>query len=307
MSDKNEDRNAMKEVTDNTNERTSVGIGEVISKPRKRRQKRKLDPDTILSKALTKVLRHEAVQLGIAISSDGFIAVEDLLSLQHRGKKKNKQKVNKEGGKFSRYKLEDIQRVVANSDKQRFRLEMRIHPSMTKEKIQIGEHEEVLCIRANQGHTMKCVNEEELLTPITKEELIRMKPTGIVHGTYRKKWDECIRKEGLCRMKRNHIHFAPALPESFVLGKDDTINSENTAKVISGIRNDCNVLIFIDGKKCAEDNIQFFRSDNGVILTPGLGDRGILPMHYFSEVIDIKSKNNLLHEEEEEVLDHKDP
>lgn len=299
MSDKNECENITEEVTNNTNEITDLCKGAETSKPRKRKQRRKLDPDTILSKALTKVLRHDAVHLGIAISSDGFVAVQDLLSFERMGKIKGKRKGNKGGAKFSGYKISDIERVVANSDKQRFRLKMRVHPSTMKNMGPVCEHEKVLCIRANQGHTMKCVNEEELLTPITNDELIKMKPTDIVHGTYRKKWDEYIRKEGLCRMERNHIHFAPGLPENFVIGKDETISKEQTVKVISGMRSNCNIFIFINGQKCAEDNIQFFRSDNGVILTPGLGERGMLPIHYFSKVLDLKSNHNLLDEQKE--------
>lgn len=273
------------------------------SKSRRRKDKRKLDPDTILSKALTKVLRHEAVNLGIAISSDGYVSVEDLLTFQDGGNKNGRQKGKKGGrggGRFSQYSVEDIKRIATNSDKQRFRLAMRKHPSISNENNE-EKCEEVLCIRANQGHTMTCINEEELLTPITKDELMNMKPNSIVHGTYRKAWIEYIQKEGLCRMKRNHIHFAPGLPLGFIIGKEEASNDEKGVKVISGMRTSCDVLIYLDEQKCAKDNLRFFRSDNGVILTSGLGERGMLPVCYFSKVVDVKSNMIILNQSEDMI------
>lgn len=294
----------MKEGT----EASSPGDNEInnISKSRRRKEKRKLDPDTILSKALSKVLRHEAVKLGIAISSDGYVSVQDLLTFQNGDNKKGRQKGKKGGrgrggGRFSQYSVEDIQRIATKSDKQRFRLATRIHPSLSNKSNAMEKCEEVLCIRANQGHTMACINEEELLTPITKDELMNMKPNSIVHGTYRKAWNEYIQKEGLCRMKRNHIHFAPGLPAGFITGKLEVTNDENAVKVISGMRTSCDVLIYIDGQKCAKDNLRFFRSDNGVILTSGSGERGILPVCYFSKVVDVKS-NSIIVDQSEEMI-----
>jgi len=57
--------------------------------------------------------------------------------------------------------------------------------------------------------------------------------------------------------------------------------------VISGMRKNCNVFIYVDLKKALEDGFSFFRSQNGVILSPG-NDRGILPIRYFEKVVLVK-------------------
>lgn len=73
------------------------------------------------------------------------------------------------GKAFKDIELKDIERVVENNDKKRFELEQK------------GHH---WFIRATQGHSIKSVNTDELLTKITDPELY---PT-VVHGTYTKVW-----------------------------------------------------------------------------------------------------------------------
>jgi len=97
----------------------------------------------------------------------------------------------------------------------------------------------------------------------------------LIHGTYRKSW-ELIREEGLSRMKRNHIHLARGIP-----GVDEG--------VISGMRKNCEVFIYVDGKACADDGVVFYKSDNGVVLTAGVDESGILPTKYFLKVVDVSS------------------
>lgn len=72
------------------------------------------------------MLRHGAVKEGLSIDTGGFVDVTDIE--QHRGFH----------GKFT---VSDIQRVVAENDKQRFTL--RTHPVSGK-----------LQIKANQGHSI---------------------------------------------------------------------------------------------------------------------------------------------------------
>jgi 2'-phosphotransferase len=156
--------------------------------------------------------------------------------------------------KFKGFTLEEIRTMVASNDKQRF-------------SIKEDEHGTV-CIRANQGHSIPGVDAEALLTRISAEELSTL---TIVHGTYHDPWEKYICHQGLSKMKRNHIHFASGLPH-----EDDS--------VISGMRKTCTVFIYLDGVKCAEDGIAFFRSDNGVLLTAGVNDGGMLPATYFSHV-----------------------
>lgn len=197
----------------------------------------------ILSRKLSKVLRHSAISLGLPIAPNGYVPVPVLLN----------------HSMFRNCTVDQVMEVVETSDKQRFKLQ-RI--------------DGVLCIRANQGHSIDAVKAELLLQELTGEELAAL-PT-IVHGTYYEPWTK-ISSEGLKRMKRNHIHFATAIPAD--------------GSVISGMRKSSQVYIFIDGCKCAEDGIVFYKSDNGVILTSGID--GVLPVKYFEKVTDNRGRNVL--------------
>lgn len=81
--------------------------------------------DIHISKTLSWLLRHGAVKERLPINPDGFINVQTIL--QHRSLR----------GKCS---VEDIKRIVENNDKQRFALR---------------SFDNVLEIRANQGHSVK--------------------------------------------------------------------------------------------------------------------------------------------------------
>lgn len=101
---------------------------------------------------------------------------------------------------------------------------------------------------------------------------------NIIHGTNHTAW-QLISKDpkGLQRMKRNHIHFATGL-----LGEDG---------VISGMRGSCTVLVYVDFEKCLRDGIKFFRSENGVVLTEGVGGEGYIPKEYFRKVVTTKGEH----------------
>lgn len=126
--------------------------------------------------------------------------------------------------------LEEIIQAVKTSDKQRFGLD----PT--------GK-----LIRANQGHSItsgKLINQDLLLTKLTSPQ------DYCVHGTTRKAIDE-IKSSGLNKMSRTHIHFA------------------SKPNAISGFRSDSNVLIHVDMASAMADGIEFYISDNQVILSPG--------------------------------------
>lgn len=72
--------------------------------------------------------------------------------------------------------------------------------------------------------------EDTDLEELTPESLV----PDVVHGTYRRHWGS-IKQQGLSRMNRMHIHFAPGLP-----GEDG---------VISGIRSSCQIYIYVDMSK----------------------------------------------------------
>ncbi|KAG4126060.1 hypothetical protein ERO13_D10G134300v2 [Gossypium hirsutum] len=73
-----------------------------------------------------------------------------------------------------------------------------------------------------------------------------------VHGTYKRNL-ESILESGLKRMKRLHVHFSSGLPTD--------------GEVISGMRRDVNVLIYLDVRKALEEGMKLYISDNKVILT----------------------------------------
>lgn len=132
-----------------------------------------------LSRALSKTLRHAAASQGIAINSNGYCLVSDLLT-------------------HSRYKslqatAEQIKQVVESNDKQRFEFDA----SGTK-------------IRARQGHS---INVDVELTPLTLDSL----PDVVVHGTNPTAW-ESIKTQGLSRQNRLHIHMAAGLPGEVISG-----------------------------------------------------------------------------------------
>mmetsp|Transcript_14969 Transcript_14969/g.30430 ORF Transcript_14969/g.30430 Transcript_14969/m.30430 type:complete len:124 (-) Transcript_14969:45-416(-) len=111
----------------------------------------------------------------------------------------------------------------------------------------------------------------------------------IIHGTNMKAWRDHIRIEGLKRMKRNHIHFASGLPACRIDAGGEGGEKRNMAAPKSGMRTNSEVYIYINGRNCSKCGIPFFRSDNGVILTEGIGKEGFLPLKYFEKVVDASS------------------
>lgn len=203
-----------------------------------------------LSHSLSWALRHQALAIGLTILPDGYVPVDEILSSTHP--------------KLKGATLEEIRRVVENNDKQRFRLDYKQRSDFYG-PTDANADERILCIRANQGHSIDLINPELLFITLSPDELRNL--PCIVHGTYVEPWNS-IQTTGLKKMNRTHIHFASGLPEA--------------DGVISGMRKTCTIYIFVDPKKCAEDGIEFFTSDNGVILSAGID--GTLPPKYFSHV-----------------------
>lgn len=127
-----------------------------------------------VSRYLSRVLRHDAVSLGLSVRPDGYVRLSDLLSLEF----------------FTSRGLDeaDVQRLVASNTKQRFGI-----------AVPTGQQE--LHIRAHQGHTLKSVADEALLAPVNSAEELEV----LCHGTFQGSWD-AILAEGLKTMGRNHIH-----------------------------------------------------------------------------------------------------
>lgn len=159
---------------------------------------------------------------------------------------------------FNKFTLGDIKNVVDTNDKKRFTL---------------NEEDGKLYIRANQGHSHTVasqLNQDEVLTKITTPlELV-------VHGTTLKNYN-IIKKSGLKKIGRWHIHFA--ITDDFVEGNHEQ----------SGIRSSSRILIYLNMELAMVDGIEFYMSDNKVVLSQGIGEEGVIDSKYFSKVIDTKT------------------
>lgn len=181
------------------------------------------------SKYMSWVLRHGLTEVGLVCDEEGYVKLSDFLNLSD----------SKKNG----LDHQTVLQIINQCAKQRFNIK-----TVNNE----------LFIRANQGHSKnigELINSDKLLVKINEPI------PGIFHGTYIKHL-ESIKKTGLNRMSRQHIHFAK------------NVNS------ISGKRSDCNLIIYINMKEAMLDGIIFFESANGVILTEGIN--GIIPVKYLS-------------------------
>lgn len=193
--------------------------------------------DVRLSKKLSYALRHGALSLRLDMAADGYVDASQLLAKSM----------------FASYTISDIERVVETNEKKRF--EMRCDG-------------ELKLIRATQGHSLKQVNDEDLLTLIRNADEMK----DCIHGTLERNWTH-IKRLGLASMKRNHIHLT---------------TQEIGENVISGMRKNCEVMIHIDFRRAMNDGIKFYRSSNNVILTRGINDSGTLPSEYVAHVTRIR-------------------
>lgn len=123
-------------------------------------------------------------------------------------------------------------------------------------------------IRAVQGHSLPTIFAPSLLTRITPQTI----PPTCVHGTFFRVWGDILRSRGLKAMGRNHVHFAsgPARGEALggELGNLKDVMSKNA--VVSGMRGDAEVLIYVDVKRAMDAGMEWYLSENGVVLTEGV-------------------------------------
>jgi len=131
--------------------------------------------DQALSRKLSRLLRHSAVEEGVAIRADGYVALNDVFALP----------------RFKGFSLDQVRAVVADNDKKRFGL---------------LEEDGKVWIRANQGHSMNVVQSSLLLEQVDLASI-----ATCLHGTNMDAWN-AIKAQGLRRMGRNQIHFAEGLP-----------------------------------------------------------------------------------------------
>lgn len=165
--------------------------------------------------------------------------------------------------------MQDIIAVTADNEKQRFSMKPADATAAPEES-----DPAYWLIRANQGHSIP-LESASLLTPLTPDTI----PAVVVHGTYFAFWERIVASGGLCRMGRNHVHCSTGLP---AVGADG--GSQN---VVSGMRGDAELLVYLDVKRSLEDGsgMGWWVSENGVVLTEGLGEEGLVPVKYFKEVV----------------------
>lgn len=119
--------------------------------------------DRTLSKRLSYLLRHAPHEAGLTLQKGGWVPLAPVL-------------------KSLRVSREQVERVVADNDKQRFSLRVTVH----------GEE-----IRANQGHSVAVELDLQPQTP----------PPVLYHGTYAGAVAAIVR-EGLKPMGRHHVHLS---------------------------------------------------------------------------------------------------
>lgn len=129
-------------------------------------------------------------------------------------------------------------------------------------------------IRATQGHSIKTVDAASFLEPLSLSDESKL-PDTVVHGTFHSTWPLILQTGGLRCMGRNHIHFAtgPSLESVLAVHGDDAAQGKSKpdeARVISGMRRDAQVLIYINVRKALAAGVPFWRSENGVILSEGI-------------------------------------
>jgi putative RNA 2'-phosphotransferase len=130
-----------------------------------------------LSKFLSLVLRHRPETIGVELDAGGWIDVDTLLAAMRASKRE-----------VSR---EQLQYIVATSDKQRFALS-----------------DDGRRIRANQGHSI----EVELDYPAVEP------PEILFHGTP-KRFLPSILAQGLLRGDRHHVHLSAQHETAVMVGK----------------------------------------------------------------------------------------
>ena len=118
---------------------------------------------------------------------------------------------------------EIIEQIVAADSKQRYSF-----------------NEDGTKIRANQGHSIRVDLGLEPTTP----------PDVLYHGTATR-FMRSIKKEGLRKMRRSHVHLSASIDTAVAVGK----------------RHGVPIVLKIDALRMHTDGNQFFRSENGVWLT----------------------------------------
>lgn len=280
-----------------------------------RRDPKTLNPTTrptLVSKSLSRLLRHAAEQERIPIDAHGWVRVDHLLAWRGLGKFEPRVEIEEvlgvvRGDGKGRYGLRYEGRGGAGSasvdgDGEGAEVEVEGETVRALRVFDEGVDREAkdFLIRANQGHSMKGVSEEGLLTAVVlpEEQQAQQQGSGglpktVVHGTFYGAWQAILSEGVLKSMRRNHVHFsggpaldvvrgvvadhgAASIAESTANGatqkpKKSTLKEMMaSANVKSGMRPDAEVLIYVDIEKSLREGMKWWRSENGVLLSDGL-------------------------------------
>jgi 2'-phosphotransferase len=213
-----------------------------------------------LARYLTQLLRHGKPRKLASLRPDGFATLAEIQTVPG----------------FSGLTVPLCHAIVAEDNKQRFAFRREEPDAATG-----AAGGAAWWLRANQGHTVAGLDPDLLLTRVDDPSQLPC----VVHGTYRAAWP-AIQAQGLCRMKRNHVHFASGLPSGGGAG--------NSGGVVSGMRASAEVLVYVNAAAAMALGVIFFVSANGVILTPGIGPQGVVPPAAFEKVVDVATGADLL-------------
>jgi putative RNA 2'-phosphotransferase len=137
----------------------------------------KRNDDKRISKFMSLILRHKPEEIGAKLDRYGYLSIEKLI-----------EGLNKKGYNVT---LEDIERIVAEDEKQRY--------SFSSDKTKI---------RANQGHSIK-VNLN--LSPIKP-------PDVLYHGTATR-FVNSIQEKGILSESRQYVHLSSDVETAIKVGK----------------------------------------------------------------------------------------
>ncbi len=168
------------------------------------------------SKYLSKILRHQPDSIHLQLDSAGWADITELLA-----------KMVKHGPRFKPpFDRETLDEIVASSDKQRYAFS-----------------EDGAQIRANQGHSV----------PVELGYEPQQPPEWLYHGTAHKNVVS-IKKSGLIRVKRHHVHLS---------------TNRETALQVGG-RHGSPVSLTIRAGDLYRSGHVFYCTPNGVWLTEGV-------------------------------------
>lgn len=180
--------------------------------------------------------------------------------------------------------LADVQSVVATNEKQRFSL--KLNPETARPDASTAAD---YLVRANQGHSIKLAS-SSMLEPVTLDNV----PPRVLHGTYFVFWPAIEAAGGLKPMGRNHVHCSAG---------DASDSAEGELAVVSGMRRDAELVVEIDVEASLRQGVKWWRSDNGVVLTEGSEDGGLLSASFFKKVTGRKMNVGVLWEDGEKRAD----